>query len=307
MSESYSPYGKCKAILDRAMEHINSVDYQVSVRWVFYRLLQDGLYKTKADYLNFVPLTSRARKSWYDGWRPDLLADETRGMQIFEDGGGSPEVEIEELIEQEVESGRNRISYYKSQIRDYRHVFSYDIDPNYYQDKFCIVMFEARAMLEQFKQYTNGLTLCPFGGQPSIPFKWTIAKHTEERCARYGTPAVILYFSDADDAGHKIYDASMRDIVEWCRSEIETVYCGLTKEQAIKYKVPENFEKPGQFQWEALTDQAAREIITQGISQHYDTSAKGRASRQGGLISRQVNSEVNRILAQENSVGGEQE
>lgn len=297
MSESYEPYGKCKAILDKAMEHIQSVDYKVSVRWVFYRLLQDGFYNSKQDYTKFITLTSRARKSWYGGWQPDTLADETREMRIFPNGGERPEPDIDELIERELEDGKETIDYYQSQIDDYRHHFTYSIDPNYYQDRFCIVLFEARAMLEQFKRYTNGLTLCPFGGQPSIPYKWKIAKYIEDRCAEYDKSAVILYFGDLDEGGQNIFKAAIEDITEWCSADIEAVYCGLTQEQAANYQVPENPERPGEYQWEALTDEAAREIITEGISGYYDMNAPRRAYREGEMISARVNEEVNSRLA----------
>lgn len=55
----WKPQGKTAPILDRAMEHIKSVEYKVSARWVFYRLLQEGHYSDKNDYKNkFIPMTS---------------------------------------------------------------------------------------------------------------------------------------------------------------------------------------------------------------------------------------------------------
>lgn len=133
MNDSYKPYGKCKAILDKAMEHIKGVDYKVSGRWVFYRLLQDGLYAMKDDYGRFVTLTSRARKNYYGDWRPDTLADETREMLPFINDGERPEPDIDGLIHQELAEGRETLKYYQSQIANYQHYFEYRIDPNYYQ------------------------------------------------------------------------------------------------------------------------------------------------------------------------------
>jgi len=46
----YKPSAKTTAILDAARTHVESVDYDVTLRWCFYRLLQDGFYSSKADY-----------------------------------------------------------------------------------------------------------------------------------------------------------------------------------------------------------------------------------------------------------------
>ena len=72
----YTPRREQITILDSAMEHINSVPYVVSARWLFYRLLQDSFYHEKGDYHSrFLPLTSKVRKNFYGLWRPDTLAD----------------------------------------------------------------------------------------------------------------------------------------------------------------------------------------------------------------------------------------
>ena len=42
-------------------------------------------------------------------------------------------------------------------------------------------------------------------------------------------------------------------------------------EQVSKYNLPENFEKPGQYQWEALEDDQAEEIIIQALDGYIDT------------------------------------
>ncbi len=48
----YEPQKQCAPILNAAMAHIQSVPYKVTLRWLFYRLLQEGVYKKKQDYLN---------------------------------------------------------------------------------------------------------------------------------------------------------------------------------------------------------------------------------------------------------------
>jgi len=50
--------------------------------------------------------------------------------------------------------------------------------------------------------------------------------------------------------------------------DFEFIRCGLNLDQVNLYNVPENPEKPGDYQWEALSDQAAREIITGSIGQY---------------------------------------
>ena len=54
---AYKPHGKSKLTLDRAMGYIQAVPYRVTLRWLFYRLLQDGTYSSKQDYGQLKPLT----------------------------------------------------------------------------------------------------------------------------------------------------------------------------------------------------------------------------------------------------------
>ena len=134
-------------------------------------------------------------------------------------------------------------------------------DHFYQQREFIIVGFEARAMIEQFLYYSKGVDLLPFGGDPSIRLKWDIAKHLEEAVKWYGLPITVLYFGDYDRKGFMILDAAVKDIREWCSVPINVVRCGLDRVHIDKYGLPENPEKPGEYQWEALDDAQAKEII----------------------------------------------
>jgi hypothetical protein len=60
----------------------------------------------------------------------------------------------------------------------------------------------------------------------------------------------------------------MKDIQAWCEHPIDFKWCGLTKEQAEEFNLPENPEKPGQFQWEALTDPQAKGIISGAMARY---------------------------------------
>ena len=122
--------------------------------------------------------------------------------------------------------------------------------------------YEANAMSSQFEYYTKHVTLRPMGGQPSIPYKWQAAKELEAAAEAYGKPLIVLYFGDLDAAGITISETIQRDVSTWSAAPFTFIRCGLTQEQVKKYNVPENIDKPGAYQWEALSDAGANEIIT---------------------------------------------
>lgn len=87
----WKPQEKSRVILDSAMAHIKSVPYRVSVRWVFYCLLQDGTFTGKKDYERFKSILARARKEFYGDWHPTILADEGRQTLYRGEGYSTPE------------------------------------------------------------------------------------------------------------------------------------------------------------------------------------------------------------------------
>ena len=244
------PDPKTQKILNTALDHVRSVPYQVSLRWAFYRLYQEGIYKEKEDYNNFEYLCSRARHTAWNGWQPDTLADETR-------------------------RAINR-TYGKPNIREaLEHFLSYNIDLEldhfYQQEHYIELWYEARAMTGQFEYYTKKIDLIPLGGMSSIPYKWNIAKRLERKDRKYKKPIVILYFGDEDLSGHAIQNDVEEDARAWCEIDFEVVWCGLTKDQAIKYKIPRSIEKEG-YQWEALDDESAAKIIKSSLDKYIDNS-----------------------------------
>jgi len=241
----YAPHGKTAAMLDRAAELVDSVPYRVSARWLFYRLLQEGFFDKKTDYsAKFLKAISTARHSFYGSWRPDTLADETREAIIRGDGSTDVPAWLNLIAD--------RLTCHLDKWRS----------QNYYVE----LWFEARAMAQQFEHYTKHVTLRPMGGQPSIPYKWNTAKHLDRAANAYGLPIVVLYFGDLDKAGGVISEVVERDVRTWCSANFEFVHCGLTSEQVNEWNVPENPEKPGEFQWEALPDEGAQTIITEAVS-----------------------------------------
>ena len=245
--EGYKPHKAKKEILDCAMAHIQTVPYEVTLRWLFYRLLQDGKYRKKEDYAYFKRLVSVARKSFYDGWSPYTLVDDTRDLVEQGDGWQSVAHWIEAVKNAEYEEVVwNRQRYYIE------------------------VWFEADAMVRQFKWYVKDISLLAFHGDCSIAAKWTAAKRLEDAHIRHGLPIVIIYFGDDDAKGREIPENAINDVKAWCNIPFEFVRGGLKPGDGARLGIPENFEKPGTYQWEALDDPEARQLITESLAQYFD-------------------------------------
>ena len=245
------PDPKTQKILNAALDHVKSVSYKVSLRWVFYRLYQDGFYSTKEGYNKFEYLCSRARHTGWNGWQPETLADETR--EIIKRTYGMPDIE-EALEDMPDDLARN---------------IDLSIDHFYRQDHYIELWYEARAMTGQFRHYTAKIDLIPLGGMSSIPYKYQIAKNLEWKRQKYQKPIIILYFGDEDLAGHTIQADVEEDVKKWSAADFEIIWAGLTEQQAEKYGVPHSIEKQG-YQWEALDDEAAAEIIRESLDRFID-------------------------------------
>ncbi len=241
-SSTYNPTSKTRAILDRAMEHVKSVSYKVSARWVFYRLLQEGVYADKSGYTHLTDILGRARHAFLDEWTPGTLADETRSGVIRGDGFADVDAWITAPV-------------------------TCNLDKWHNQDTYVEIWFEARAMLQQFDKYTDHITLRPMGGQPSIPFKYEIARELSTRADKDIT---IIYFGDHDLAGDTIRAVTSEDVTKWTTARFDLVHAGLTMEQVIEHGVQENPDHPGAYQWEALTDEAAKKIIRDAVLESVD-------------------------------------
>jgi len=244
----YTPNAKSRQILARAIEHIRGVPYRVTARWLFYRLYQEGLYAGKTDYNNrFLPLLSRARHNLYGEWHPDTLADDTR--KAIERGGGfATPGDWADAMRKRAHCGLSKWAG---------------------QENYVELWFEAKAMRGQFEHYTEHITLRPFGGQPSIPYKWDIAKALEWADENYGLSIKVLYFGDLDPAGMLIAEVTERDVRKWCDAEFEFIRCGLNPGDEIKYNLPDSIEGKG-YQWEALTDTDASDIIMSHVDRYVD-------------------------------------
>lgn len=252
MENEYQPRPEQVKILDRAMAHIKSVPYAVTARWLFYRLLQDNLYHGKGDYHSqFLPLTAKARKRFYKNWRPSTLADDTRAVIPGGDGFDDPIAWLEAI--------KDQLKFEKAKWLN--------------QDYYIEVWFEAAAMEGQFRYYTEEVPLLAFHGDVSIPQKWATAKRLEWASRRYGLPIVIIYFGDDDDKGWEIPQSALADIRAWCRVDFQFVRGGLNEDDGQRLGIPENPDKPGTYQWEALSDEDAGRLITETVGRFYNHEA----------------------------------
>lgn len=280
------------------MDHIKSVPYTVSFRWLFYRLYQEGFYKDKKKgYQNCDKLLTRVRRHYWGGWNPLTLADDTRKMIIDEKHGYPPfKGDIKELINEQIEETKEKYEDLQYEYENFECTFTYRVDSNYLHEYYIVIAFEARAMIGQFRHYTDNLTLIPCGGQPSIPYRYKVAKYVSEKAKYYGKPGLILYYGDCDEAGERIYDSFADDMKAW-GNNLEIVFCGLTREQVDEMGIEEDVDKRGKYQWEALNDEQARTIISASLQKYkHDLKAEEKAEKISKEITDSVCNAVNDAL-----------
>lgn len=269
----YNPTKRIASILNWTLEKVKEVPYRVPTRWAFYRCVQErGL--GKEDYAKFKKWTSKARKRFWNGWRPYTLEDDSR--KIDKRGGGFRD------FENFITGERKRSPVYDKFIT---------------QDNIVLVWFEAIAMRSQFRYYTGPhcIPLVPFRGDIGPDYKWDIASYLDDLNRRYpDKPIVVLYFGDYEPHFHKgslgkgirIPLDALKDIRPWFNAlqsvrgvheddlaDIKYKRCGLDPEHIKKYGIPENPKREGEFQWEALDDEMAKEVILKAIGEYWDFDA----------------------------------
>lgn len=245
----WQPREKQQEILVRGWDWKESVPYEVSARWIFYKLYdKDHLFngsKKQAYHNLFMPLFSKARKQFYGNWKPDSLADDSR-VEFLAGFGYWDEKE-----------------WLKIGIGERECI----LDKWQFAENYVEIWFEAFAMKGQFEYFAPDISLVPFKGDASIEFKSRIAKRLERMAERYdGKPIKILYFGDADKKGEEIPQNALRDIRTWCNVLFEFIPCGLTVEQAKEFGIGESIDEPGSYQWESLSHEQASELIIPAIN-----------------------------------------
>lgn len=253
----YRPKEEYAKVLDFCWEKLQSIPYKPTLRWLFYRVVQE-LGWSKDDYNKFKNnIMSPARKRYYKEWRPDTLIDDTRN--IFKRGHGE-------------------------------YSFNMDLDKVKLQDHYVQIWFEANAMFQQFHYITKdyGVTLVPFSGSYTIYPKWKVAKILEEAKKRWNKPIVVLYFGDWDDKGRKIPKEALKNIKEWSGVDFKVYWCGLTPKQALAHEIPEKLDakKKGEYQWEALDHKDAEKIITNVLDKFWDKKKTKKIIEQDKKIER---------------------
>jgi len=151
------------------------------------------------------------------------------------------------------------------------------------------VLYEAKAMSAQFEHYLpDAAILFPFGGDPSIPAKWKLAQLLATRWKQYHVPVQVVYFGDLDEKGVKIEKTAKADILGWTTKlapdgEFQWARGGLDEDHVERYELPHNLEGKG-YQWEALSDVQAREIIEDAIDGLIDFAEIDEIEKQEELI-----------------------
>lgn len=234
------------------MGHIQSVPYAVGLRWVFYRLLQDGILSDKSEYSKLKSCTSKARKSFWNSWEPSTLIDSGRS-----------------IIQSQTPEDRKTVL---SELHLYVKII-----PNLFQHQKSVpfLIFEAATMDGQFKHFAPWADRSAFRGDASIPHKWNIAKRCDALSYYYDKPITILYFGDYDRKGLLIPESAMDDIYEWVdlRTNLDFIRCGLNEGDAERFHLPEKSLKVGTYEWESLNSDDAGMLIQEGLSRVVDLNA----------------------------------
>lgn len=271
---TYKPSPRVAKILDLALSIVQSVDYEVPARWVFYQLVQ-RLGFAKSAYKQLLGWLSKARKGFWHGWTPDTLADDTRSIH-GRDGGF-----------------KDRQKWFESFLEE-----SCTLEVRSKQPNIVLVLFEAAAMAPQFDHYLEPLRIstAPFRGDASIPLKSKIAKRITALHRQFpDKPVRVLYFGDYDPKGLSIPIAALKDIWRWINApewgnviavqpgdgqtvigtpdgKFQWIRVGINKDQIDSLDIPENPEKPGTYQWEALSDEQAGQMILGAVGGYWEQS-----------------------------------
>jgi hypothetical protein len=286
---TYEPSPENQEWLNWLLEAVKALPYEASSRWAFYHAFQlkpdtfpaqkekpkkfkgtDAEWKIEAEKQRkkhaykgkFLSTTSKARHSFWNGWSPDTLSDDTRAMlNIY----GTRQTSIDVWLD----SFKDRWPPLQSEHE---------------QDNLVFVLYEAKAMSSQFNYYLGEYRIClvPLGGDPSIRYRWDLAKDIERCCDLFNKEPVICYFGDMDEKGSQIPVSAMADIRKWCRYPIEFHRLGINEEHVKQYNIPVD-ETGEKFQWEALNDATAHSLLDQ-VFQYWDKDviARVKAKEQDG-------------------------
>jgi hypothetical protein len=267
-------------ILPRAHDLVAAATYGVTLRRLFYLLLEDPIlastcpeYRAKVRrqkpgkqetygqdvYKRLSDVTSEARR---EGWFPDLL-DHTRKIHRYR-SFDSPEQAIGWLPE------------------------VYRRDRTEGQDVSLYLGVEKATYIDYLLPWFGdlGIPILPCGGYTSQTFTQTIVRDLSgyQRPDGRQRPAVLIYAGDFDPSGLDI----QRDLVERTNCWDEVIRVGLNYEQLAEFNLPENPGKDSdsrkdemirrygrniQVELEALDEEVLRGLYQDAINQFWDASA----------------------------------
>ena len=70
-----------------------------------------------------------------------------------------------------------------------------------------------------------------------------------------------------------IPESAVQDIRKWCDIPFEFIRAGLNIGDGKRLGLSESIDKPGAYQWEALSDEQAEEMIESALSGYFDADA----------------------------------
>ncbi|MDP2946151.1 MAG: hypothetical protein Q8N61_01700 [bacterium] len=252
----------------------------------------------KSDYKRLLGYLSSARKTFSRGWRPDILADDTRSAVLMQRRGlytlylrGWGMADEQDWLDRLVKEVNCPLDRWVGQ-------------PNYVE-----VYFEAAAMAGQFFTYADeNVPLLAFHGDISIPAKWEATVRLVRRWRDLNKPVRVLYYGDFDDKGLQIPQSAENDIrlfapqfigreaqrngevkadgtgpwmdeAKAFLEDFDFIRVGLNDDHIARFNIPENPERPGTYQWEGLSDAGAQTLIAR-VNDYLDLAAFERVKKE---------------------------
>jgi hypothetical protein len=146
------------------------------------------------------------------------------------------------------------------------------------------------------------MPLLAFHGDISIPEKWRAAKRIGNWWYKNRKPVRIYYYGDYDPKGLVIPDSAWNDIRLWAMMTVRSLddklpmteyvdafhfeRVGINQEHIDQFNIPENPERPGTYQWEALDDTSARVLIAQSEERLSMEAFEGVEAQEQDIIKR---------------------
>lgn len=229
------------AILDRERAY-----WPLSCRQVYYRLLGLGYPKSRQLAGRVSEHVSNARRAGVIPW-----------AAIYDSGETWARPQVWAGAEEFADSARAQAERLR-------------LDRQAGQASRLLVWTEAKGIVPLLANVANdrGVPVLSTSGYDS-----TTVRHDVGMSTREGVPLIVLHVGDLDPHGLAIYDAAREDVVAWAASvggSAEFVRVAVTREQVAEYDLPDDPDKPGAVQAEALDVATLRGIVADAIASRQD-------------------------------------